>query len=224
MNKVSESYQDTIERLYSPLIQLNRESEENICQAENQLKYRLPDSLREYYLLAGQEYSLNNANDRLLKLSELTIKNQVLIFYVESQSVNFWGIRVNEIALDNPAVYAANSDDLSNWELNCESLTQFFYTMNYWQLVNGALENHALTFECSQETISLIESIWPEMMGISELWKMRVFSKNQQLLCLLGDQRNCQLQIAASTQKEARKIIKLLPVEWELNEIKDFIS
>ncbi|MEK8017290.1 MAG: hypothetical protein VSS75_010500 [Candidatus Parabeggiatoa sp.] len=221
---MSESYQDTIERLYSPLTQLNGESEENICQAENQLKYRLPHSLREYYLLAGQEERLNNANDRLLNLSELSIKNQVLIFYVENQSVNFFCIRVNEIALDNPPVYAANFEDLSNLELNCESLTQFFYTMNYWQLVNGALENCALTFECSQETISLIESIWPEMMSISDVWKMRIFSKDQQLLCLLGDQTNCQLQIAASTPSEARKITKLLPVEWEINEIKYFIS
>ena len=102
---VTDTYREAIERLYARRPQ--GEPEEEVRLAEERLGVALPKALRGYYLYAGHREPLNQAQDRLLAPATLRRAGSAVVFYVENQGVNSWGIRRGDLGRDDPPVYAA---------------------------------------------------------------------------------------------------------------------
>ena len=64
----------------------------------------IPDSLRDYYLVAGRQW-MNTHYDRLLQPNELRTADSYTIFMNENQCVSYWAFKNTECSLDDPAVY-----------------------------------------------------------------------------------------------------------------------
>jgi hypothetical protein len=62
----------------------------------------LPDALREYYLVAGNEATLNHSFNRLLAPEDVFVDAGRIVFMEENQGVVYWGIRPDDSA--NPTV------------------------------------------------------------------------------------------------------------------------
>ncbi|MFF3015668.1 SMI1/KNR4 family protein [Streptomyces sp. NPDC057939] len=82
-------------------------SEADLAAAEERLGVRLPLALREAYLLLGRRRDLTSNHDVLLSPSELYVdeSKEALVFRHENQGVVSWGILLDKLTDDDPAVF-----------------------------------------------------------------------------------------------------------------------
>jgi uncharacterized protein (TIGR02996 family) len=86
-------------------------SEEELQATERRLGFRLPTALREWHALAGKRKDVWSGQDRLLELRYLKLEDHLssrkdaLIFYIENQGCEVWGIRKKDLGRDDPPVY-----------------------------------------------------------------------------------------------------------------------
>ena len=102
--------------------------------AETRLGYRLPASLRDYYLTIGR-HPLNRVHNRLLPPDDLEVHRGRLVFMEENQRVVFWGLQGRSTAAD-PLVFQTTDLDTGEWfvEARC---SRFLSAMLCWQAISG---------------------------------------------------------------------------------------
>src|SRR6218665_478533 len=107
----------------------------------------LPKVFIDYYTELGKIEELNNTQDSLNKPDQFQYfkHEDYLIFYCENQRVCVWGIHKDDLLNPNPPVYM--SYDEKEWNLETETLIEFFTAMAYLQ-AGFALE---YTAECFYE-------------------------------------------------------------------------
>lgn len=77
---------------------------EELDAAQARLGLVLPVALREAYALFGRRRELTAVQDRFLPPQDLRVENDVLVYRVEAQGVFAWGVRVENLATDDPPV------------------------------------------------------------------------------------------------------------------------
>src|SRR5579885_1017885 len=75
------AYREVVARLFSPLSERDGLSEAQISAVETRFGFRLPGTLRAFYLIAGKREDLNQVYNRLLLPEDLYIAEQYLVFY-----------------------------------------------------------------------------------------------------------------------------------------------
>lgn len=103
---------------------------------------QLPKVFVDYYTQLGKIQSLNHTQDSLIVPERFPYftHNEYLIFYTENQRACVWGIRKDDLSNSNPPVYL--SYDEKEWNLETETLTDFFTAMAFLQA------GFALDFTC----------------------------------------------------------------------------
>jgi hypothetical protein len=93
----------------------------------------LPQVFVDYYTELGKIQKLNNTQDSLVAVDRLInyATDEYLIFYTENQHACVWGIHKDDLSKNNPPVYM--SFDEQEWNLETETLTDFFTAMAYLQ-------------------------------------------------------------------------------------------
>lgn len=152
MKSFRQTFQEAVESLFYPLTSEDGTPEEEIIKAESRLGFRLPQTLREFYLLAGRREDISQRFDHLSNPEELSVQADALVFYAENQGVVLWGIHVNEIEKNNPPVVVAVYDDVLEWGPDSEQLSDFLL----WMLYRQAIE---ICGGSSVETKSLLDAI-----------------------------------------------------------------
>jgi hypothetical protein len=105
----------------------------------------LPKVLTDYYTELGKIQNLNHTQDLLIVPERFQYfrHNDYLIFYYENQRSCVWGIHKDDLSKANPPVYM--SFDEKEWNLETETLTDFFTAMAFLQ-AGFALEFPGNTF------------------------------------------------------------------------------
>ncbi|GAB2797905.1 hypothetical protein GCM10027073_32430 [Streptomyces chlorus] len=82
-------------------------TEADLAAAEGRLGVRLPAALREAYLLFGRRRDLTSNHDVLLGPAELYVDDaeEALVFRHENQGAASWGILLDSLQDDDPAVF-----------------------------------------------------------------------------------------------------------------------
>lgn len=103
---------------------------------------QLPEVFIDYYAELGKIQNLNNTQDLLIVPERFQYYKHdgYLIFYLENQKSCVWGIHKDNLSKSNPPVYM--SYDEKDWNLETETLTDFFAAMAYLQA------GFALDFTC----------------------------------------------------------------------------
>ncbi|MFD1604604.1 SMI1/KNR4 family protein [Flavobacterium artemisiae] len=117
-------------------------SEKEISELETRLDITLPSKLREFYLLLGKEENLNYSYNTLFKPEEVHFSDDgFLLIYEENQGVVIWGIKKEDLELDNPPVYG-NYDTIekSNWEIETQTAEDFLVMMAIYNGTFGGLQ------------------------------------------------------------------------------------
>ena len=114
-----------------------------IEEAETRLGVRLPHALREFYHTVGNIELFGSSHNRFAPLDEIYIEEALLFFLEENQSVCMWGVDVDELAYDNPAVYmvAETEEGEDAWTEN-SPLPEFLRMMMYFQACMGDVEDN----------------------------------------------------------------------------------
>src|SRR4051794_31829687 len=88
-----------------PLAARDGISEPQLAKAEKKMGVRLPGALRDYYLVAGRERSLNHAFNHLCMPGEWEVEASKLIFMEENQTVVVWGVTATSPPTQDPRVF-----------------------------------------------------------------------------------------------------------------------
>lgn len=93
----------------------------------------LPAVFVDYYTELGKIENLNQTQDLLIVPERFQYfkHNDYLIFYYENQRACVWGIHKDDLSKTNPPVYM--SYDEKEWNLETETLTDFFTAMAFLQ-------------------------------------------------------------------------------------------
>ena len=78
---------------------------EDIETALKQVGFQIPAAVQEWHLRFGHLNGVWSAQDRLLRLSELSVRGGLMTIVDEAQSVFQWGVRETDLALSDPPVY-----------------------------------------------------------------------------------------------------------------------
>jgi len=108
---------------------------------------QVPKVFIDYYIELGKIQNLNQTQDSLVipERFQFYNHNDYLIFYTENQHACVWGIHKDNLSNPNPPVYM--SYDEKEWNLETETLTDFFTAMAFLQ-ASFALK---FTAECFYE-------------------------------------------------------------------------
>src|SRR5690349_20206525 len=95
---------------YEPLSERDGYDASDLDEAERQLGIRLPAAFREWYALAGRRPDIWSRQDHFLFPSELRVRDDTLVFYVENQAVVEWGIALSSLEEADPPVVVLGYD------------------------------------------------------------------------------------------------------------------
>ena len=93
---------DFIEHWIGPIGESDRVSFGRLDAAEERLGLRLPPALREWYERLGCRGDLWSVQDTFLPPEGLTLRGDLLAFYVENQAVWYIGVGLGDLAADDP--------------------------------------------------------------------------------------------------------------------------
>jgi hypothetical protein len=113
----------------TPLATADGFSEEELTRAEGLLGFSLPVALREWYALAGRRADVWSRQDEFLPPDKCRIAGDVLVFYIENQSVVRWGIPLSERFDNDPSVVVESVDRQNQWLIENSSTSEFALQM-----------------------------------------------------------------------------------------------
>lgn len=206
-------------------------AEAEINELEKELNIKFPLELKKYYLTLGKVEALNYSYNRLLKPNkEIGFSDdRYLVFYEENQVVAYWGIKEEDLKLDNPTVWGNyGTQDEPDWHIETNSTDNFFVLMAVYNGTFGGLKYNANYFgQVQVDTVKFIEKNWRKITEIS--WnKQKVYTDNfNEVLSLSFDeQNNCDgIFIGTSIQerfdKILDKILDKIDIDWSYTSYED---
>jgi hypothetical protein len=138
----SANFQELYRKSYSALgfnlTERDEISDAALRGAEEKIGGRLPQSLRDYYVVAGRETKLNTAFNRLTPPEDWEVHDGKLVFMVENQSVVVWGVGVKNQP-KNPKVFQSPlvKGELNVWHEEHRSCSRFLVVMLHLQAAYG---------------------------------------------------------------------------------------
>lgn len=194
---------------------------------ETALNITLPKKLKEYYLSLAKYPNINYAHNRLLKPSkEIGFSTDgYLVFYEEHQNAAYWGIKEEDLALENPPVWGNYGTETQPvWHLETLTTSSFLLLMAVYNGTFGGLAYNANSFDIvSVETLSFIKNNWQEIPEIS-FEKQTIFTANhEEVICLNFDEKEqcTAIFIGTSNQKRFDTLISSLKVNWSFISTED---
>jgi hypothetical protein len=204
MTSFSEQYRSTFAALAEPLVAEDGLNERVIMEAEHRLGIRLPDALREYYLLAGRFDRFNRAHNRLLRPEQWSIDNGKVVFLVENQAVIIWGVEATGSPPADPPVFQAVNEPgvPSRWELEHERCSEFLLVELHLQAVWGGLD-HLGMGEITPDVLERFLSTW---LFAGRVQDVRAYYRDGSAVCVLEDEGKSQLYVGGRTEREFEAI------------------
>jgi hypothetical protein len=218
--------EEKIRTLYDlPASENHGYSEDEIINLEIDLGVRLPEKLRAYYLSLGRNEAINATHNRLLEPDgEVRFsKDGYLVFYEENQGVASWGIRKDELTIDNPPVWGNyGSDEEPDWNRETATVEDFFLLMAVYNGTLGGLKYNANCLDITEPSsvnagiVKQISERWKEVDGIS--WeKQKVYSNDfREVISLSFDsQGNCvAVFIGTNDQHLFDALLDEIEIDW----------
>ncbi|KKO89448.1 hypothetical protein AAW12_24225 [Sphingobacterium sp. Ag1] len=221
-------YLQKIRRLY------NLPKEENfgfieseILALEMRLQVKLPQELKNYYRAFGKNEKVNYSYNKLLKPekeSGFSMDGYLMIFE-ENQMVVSWGIKEDDLSLDNPPVWGnSGTEEDPEWYLETNSLADFFLLMAVYNGTLGGLKYNAISLESvDPRTVQLIRETMTPVAEIS-YEKQKVYTDDFYEVVSLSfedDDKCSAVFIGTSDQSRFDKILDRIEADWSYTSYED---
>lgn len=195
-------------------------SESEVLVLEKKLDIVLPVKLKEYYLELGKHENLNHSHNRLLKPDhEIGFSDdQYLVFYEENQVVAFWGIRKEDLKLDNPPIWVKyDTIEKSDWMIETKTTENFFLLMAVYNGTLGGLPyNGNFLGLVDSQTVDFVEDNFTLLPEISRK-NQKVYTDDfYDLISLSFDKENNCVAVFIGTNDPDRfdDLIDSLDIDW----------
>lgn len=219
---------DSYRELFSCLgIQLRQEdgcSVEEISRVEEKMEIKIPESLRNFFLIAGRENRVNQFHNRILFPEKWELDSGYLIFLEENQNVVYWGVpAIQKSAADAEVFHGVNlRDDGIEWHKEHDSCSTFLQVMIAWHAsCGGAVDHTAVGYVDELVTRERLDGEW-QLIG--EVNAMRAYRRPNQLVCFLKWEDMVQkirkispwrVFAAAASSADLEETKQLLTATWE---------
>ncbi|SHH13672.1 hypothetical protein [Flavobacterium aquidurense] len=195
-------------------------SESEVLVLEKKLDIVLPVKLKEYYLELGKHENLNYSHNRLLKPDhEIGFSDdQYLVFYEENQVVAFWGIRKEDLKLDNPPIWVKyDTIEKPDWMIETKTTENFFLLMAVYNGTLGGLPyNGNFLGLVDSQTVDFVEDNFTLLPEISRK-NQKVYTDDfYDLISLSFDKENNCVAVFIGTNDPDRfdDLIDSLDIDW----------
>ncbi len=219
-NSYTESYAQTYARLGFPLTRQDGIPAGKIAAAEKRLGIRLPDALRDYYLIAGRERVLNHIHNHLCAPEECEVLNGKLAFVEENQCVVVWGVAAGLRPLSDPAIYQGSvlDGEPGRWFLECRKCSTFLVFMLHLQASFGGGMKFTASAAVPNGLVNQLDAGWH--FG-GEVNGMRAYSRENQAVCftnwkdLLTGTKSWRIFAGACREDGLQNIANELGLRWD---------
>jgi hypothetical protein len=220
----TDSYGDTFATVGIRLRSEDACSNADLEHAERRLAIKLPESLKEYYLVAGREKRINQIHNRLLPPEKLFIDSRRLVFMEENQWVVYWGVAAGQDVKTDAAVFQGvnRRDKGIEWHPEHDSCFTFLNVMAVWHAsFGGAAANTSMGYVDESIARPALDEQW-QLVG--EVNAMRAYKQSGQAVCFLKwedfiqKERNLppwRVFAAAASEKELERLKASLRAQWE---------
>ena len=220
----TDSYHDTFAACGIPLRSEDACGSADIEDAETRLATKLPEALKDYYLIAGRESRINQLHNRLLPLEKLFVDSGRVVFMEENQWVVYWSVPVGQDAKPDAAVFQGvnRRDKGIEWHPEHDSCFTFLSVMAVWHAsFGGAAANTAVGYVDEGITRAALDEQW-QLVG--EVNAMRAYRRAGRVICFLKwedffqKQRNLppwRVFAAAASTEELERLKASLQAQWE---------
>lgn len=218
------NYQDLYRRTFTTLGCKLRAQDgfplNKVAAAEKKLGVRLPNALRDYYLVAGRERSLNHAHNRLLAPGDLDKRAGKLVFMEENQWVVVWGVAVSSKPADDPRVYQGPIVDgePTGWFLEQRKCSAFLVFMLHMQAAFGGGMASTASSSAQRGLVSALDNGWH---FAGEVNGMRAYSRDRQAVCfvkwqdLFAKEETWRVFAGACEKEGLETIARDLNLQWD---------
>ena len=214
-----ELYRKTYSALGFNLTEQDGISDTALKVAEAKIGSRIPQSLRDYYVVAGRETKLNTAFNRLLPPEDWEVHDGKVVFMTENQNAVAWGAGLktqpkNPKIFQNPIV----KGELGEWFEEHRSCSRFMVFMLHLQSSYGGGLPHRASALVSQTLIAQLDAKW---FFVAEVGGTRAYSGPGQAICILkwpelfNKTDGWRLFAGATNETSLDDIAKQLEIDWE---------
>ena len=119
---------DFIAHWYTPIRAADGVTGDELAASEQRNGVTMPQALREWYQMAGTRRELTSGQNefRTPNTFGTRVDGEYVVLYVENQDVCRWGIRRQDLVLEDPPVFL--SDDVQDvWILETTTLSEFIF-------------------------------------------------------------------------------------------------
>jgi hypothetical protein len=220
----TDSYQDTFATLSVQLCSEDACAIADIEDVERRLAIKLPESLRQYYLVAGREKRINQFHNRLLLPEKVFLDSRNVVFMEENQRVVFWGVpALQEVKPDASVFQGVNRrEEGIEWHPEHDSCFTFLNVMAVWHAsFGGAAAHTAVGYVDESTTRETLDEQW-KLLG--EVNAMRAYTQSGRAVCFLKwedfIQKHRKLPAwrvfaAAASAEELERLKASLQAQWE---------
>lgn len=175
----------------------------------------LPFELEQFYLKYGKSPELHGLQDELVFPGQIKalLDSDYIIIFNENQGVCQAGIRKSDVKLPDPPVYT--SVDNGDWKLSCERVSDFLVAMFGYQasicLEFSPEEFFFITPEEKEKIERLFKKREQSFDNWLYDWNITLYGdSNEGRIALMDNGGDIQMNYAANTEKEFKRMQKLL--------------
>lgn len=213
-------YGSLFARLGFPLSKPEGVSATQLDKAESKLGICLPQVLRDYYLIAGKEKTLNHSFNRLCSPSEWEIHSGKLIFMEENQTVVVWGVPVTKQVAQDPLVFQCPlvSGELDKWYSEKTRFSDFIKFMIHLQAAYGGGMPFTASAPAAVDPSEKLKSAWS--FG-GEVNGMQAYSRQDRAVCIVrwqdfgANKKYWRVFGGAKSKDELAEIARELEIDWD---------
>ena len=200
--------------------------ETSVENAERMLSVRFPTILRNFYLSWGKRTDYNRSNDVLLDPNETFEHFGHLVFCIENQAVNFWGVPIHQVDEPDPPVnYIYNEETDTEWKPSHNQLSSFLDALFYGHaFAKGAV--HGASVRVPEEKWNTIEDLvrrhYTELQLEATPWGLRPSEEFDHWILYIRpgiaidiNSRSIGLFTSARTSEAIRDLGNLIGIRWE---------
>ena len=202
MNK----FEDIIKLFPSSGKKNNGISENKIALTEKKLNIKIPEKLRDYYLLFGNNKKFN-INDRIFKVKDICIFDEKYLVFGGNIHSDLYGINIDEIKMNNPPVYKRifkkneSHEFIPEWISWEKNIADFLFRIMIDSLLDGgfkyrfALEDKLDIIPPKLKPVEIIKQYVDELYEKREIqnislkrspfeWKYFIDNSNKYIMCI----------------------------------------
>lgn len=183
MPDFAKQYRTLFDVFGSPLSRSHGVDASVLTKTEQRLGMGIPDSLRNYYQVAGNERKFNRSLQRFMAPAKWFVDRNQLVFLEENQAVCCWGVSLKSKGAKDPLVWqGVKEDEKFVWHSEQAKCSTFISVILHYQAVSGGFKYCGSAAAPDDSYEKLKRDGWKYAGEVNQLW---AFHRQNQVVCIM---------------------------------------